>query len=148
LKPRPASCYGAAFDEPNLYLFRFGIPLVLKRTERTFNTEAHALHYLNRVVPQLPIPKLIDNFQLGDETWTLMSRLPGSDLQELEERTPEQMEVIAKDVIAIVDELWRIPQPLEYKGQVMRSASGHGMRHPVTLLEKYIGPYESTYQCY
>ncbi|KAI0696626.1 kinase-like domain-containing protein [Cytidiella melzeri] len=131
-----------------LRLFRFGIPLVLKRSHRIVSTEADALKFLNRAVPHLPIPKLIDSFQLDGMTYTLMSRLPGRDLSQLDESTPEQMEIIAADVLAIIDELWRIPQPSELDGQVMVSASGHGLPHPATFRESLGGPYASTYDLY
>ena len=134
-----------------VYFFRFGIPLVLKRTQRTVSTEADALRFLNSTVPHLPIPKLIDSFHLGDQTYTLMTKLPGrtlalSDFEE--EISDEAMEVITTDVLAIIEELWKIPQPAELGGQVMVSASGHGLPHPVAFHSELGGPYPSTFDCY
>ncbi|KAI0788984.1 kinase-like domain-containing protein [Irpex lacteus] len=134
-----------------VYFFRFGIPLVLKRSDRTVSTEADALCFLNRVVPHLPIPKLIDCFCLDGVTYTVMTRLPGRDLAQLENEeslSSEAMELIASDVANIVEDLWSVPQPTNLHGQVMVSASGHGLPHPVSFHRDLGGPYPSTIDCY
>ncbi|EIN06651.1 hypothetical protein PUNSTDRAFT_136498 [Punctularia strigosozonata HHB-11173 SS5] len=46
--------------DANVRYFRFGIPLVLKRTPRGVSTEADALRFLNARLPDLPIPRLLD----------------------------------------------------------------------------------------
>lgn len=134
-----------------VYFFRFGIPLVLKRSNRTVSTEADALRFLNEAVPHLPIPKLLDSFHLNGATYTLMSRLPGRDLAQIdreEQLSPEHMKAVASDILMILDELWQIPQPSKLAGQVMVSAGGHGLPHPVSFHQSLGGPYSSTMECY
>ncbi|KAI0696628.1 kinase-like domain-containing protein [Cytidiella melzeri] len=134
-----------------IYFFRFGIPLVLKRSDRTISTEADALKFLNQAGPHLPIPRLFDSFQLDGVTYALMSKIPGRDLTKVNDErklTPAEMEVIAADVVAIVEELWRLPQPPGLEGKVMASASGHGLPHPVRFRETLGGPYPSILDCY
>ncbi|KAK7696080.1 hypothetical protein QCA50_000722 [Cerrena zonata] len=134
-----------------VHFFKFRIPLVLKRSDRIESTEADALRFLNRVVPHLPIPKLIDSFRIDDVVYTLMTRLPGHNLTQLdreEEFTEEAMKPIVQDVLDIIEELWKVPQPAELNGQVMLSASGGGLPHPVAFHESLGGPYPSTYDCY
>ncbi|KAI0338326.1 hypothetical protein BDW22DRAFT_1487687 [Trametopsis cervina] len=135
----------------NVWFMRFGIPLVLKRSDRIVSTEADALRFLNKTVPYLPIPTLVDSFHLEGVTYTLMSRLSGRNLlrlNEAKEPTVEEIRIIAEDILAIIEELWRIPQPPELAGQVMISASGHGLPHPVSMHETLGGPYSSTIDCY
>ncbi|TCD61135.1 hypothetical protein EIP91_009000 [Steccherinum ochraceum] len=122
--------------------FRLGIPLVFKRTDRLISTEADALQFLNGVVPHLPIPKLVDTFQLDGATYTVMTRLPGCDLEKSAESSPEAMEMISQDVIGILDELWRIPRPSHLPLGAMLSASGHGLPHPKSFREVIAGPYD------
>ncbi|KAI0788982.1 kinase-like domain-containing protein [Irpex lacteus] len=146
--------YQLSFDEIGsikVYFFRFGIPIVLKRSYRTVSTEADALKFLNQAAPNLPIPRLLDSFQLDDKTYTLMTKLPGRDLTRIHRDqglTEAEMEVIAKDIVSILDQLWRIPQPPELAGQVMISASGHGLPHPASFRERMGGPYPSIYHLY
>lgn len=134
-----------------VHFFRLGIRLVLKRSTRTISTEADALRFLNRVVPHLPIPTLFDSFCLDGASYALMSRLPGKDLALVESLNPltdEDMKPISRDMLNIIDELWRIPQPAELGGQVMVSASGHGLPHPVAFHQSLGGPYPSIMDCY
>ncbi len=80
-----------------------------------------------------------------------MTKLPGRDLSRIDrekELTEPEMEVIAKDIVSILDQLWRIPQPPELEGQVMASASGHGLPHPAFFRQKIAGPYPSTSRLY
>ncbi|KAI0316567.1 kinase-like domain-containing protein [Amylostereum chailletii] len=135
-------------DEPRTSFFRFGIPYVLKRTPRTVSTEADALRYLNRVAPHLPIPKLIDSFKVDGATYTLMTQLPGRRLLDVAELEPSELITVTQDILSILNELWRLPQPSSCAGQVMMSASGHGLPHPATLYEALGGPYASTVECY
>lgn len=137
---------------PNTYLFRFGIPLVLKRTDRLFSTEAHALRFLNTAAPQLPIPRLIDSFQIGNDTFTLMTKLSGRSLLDIDELPSERIALIAAEVLNVIYQLWSIPQPLDMKGTVMASASGHGLLHPSAyvyeMYDRFAGPFPSTLACY
>ncbi|OBZ69524.1 hypothetical protein A0H81_10490 [Grifola frondosa] len=148
LLSRPFFCEPPDVYEPNVYFFRFGIPLVLKRTCRTVSTEADALRFLNRATPTSPIPKLIDSFQVDGATYTLMTKLPGRPLLKMDELSPKELSLVTGDILTILDELWRIPQPMSLASQVMSSASGHGLPHPVFFREEIAGPYGSTIDCY
>ena len=128
--------------------FRFGIPLVLKYNEHTYSTEAHALRFLNNTVPHLPIPRLIDYFELDGRTYTLMTKIHGQTLLEMEELTPEELKPIVDDMVAFLHELWQVPQPETLRGQVFLSASGHGLPHPALLHEKHGIPYPSIHELY
>ena len=70
-----------ALSEPttfdNIRYFKFDIPLVLKRSTRTVTTEADALRFLNNCGLDLPIPRIIDSIVVGEQTFTLMTRIPG-----------------------------------------------------------------------
>ncbi|KAI0084641.1 hypothetical protein BDY19DRAFT_522969 [Irpex rosettiformis] len=80
-----------------------------------------------------------------------MTKLPGRNLAQLENQdhiSDKAMDTIVSDVLAIIEELWRIPQPAELGGQVMVSASGHGLPHPVSFHRSLGGPYPSTIDCY
>ncbi|KAK7446758.1 hypothetical protein VKT23_014454 [Stygiomarasmius scandens] len=77
-----------------------------------------------------------------------MSKLPGRELEELPELTPEQMKAVARDIISIVNDLWSIQQPSSLRGQTMVSASGHGLPHPGFFLERLGEPQGSISECY
>ncbi|KAI0077299.1 hypothetical protein K474DRAFT_1106919 [Panus rudis PR-1116 ss-1] len=141
---RPGTCD----DEIHIRFFRWGIPLVLKQTSRTISTEADALRFLNREVPHLPIPKLIDTFQLDGSTYTVMTKLPGQRLDDLPDMDPDDFSRLISDILYILDELCNIPQPSTLSGKVMASASGHGLPHPVGGYEGIGGPYNSIYELY
>lgn len=136
--------------EPRTFAFRFGIPLVLKVTDRTVSTEADALRYLNQVVSHLPIPRLVGSFELDGKVYTIMTKLPGHRLlDKWQDITAKKCtDVVVKEVTAILRQLWDISQPAEIQGKVMMSASGHGLPHPRTLHESLGGPYSSTIECY
>uniref|UniRef100_A0A0W0FHU7 Aminoglycoside phosphotransferase domain-containing protein n=2 Tax=Moniliophthora roreri TaxID=221103 RepID=A0A0W0FHU7_MONRR len=142
---------------PNTRMFRFGVPLVLKRTQRLFSTEADALSLLNRALPRsLFIPRLVDSFQIDDATWTVMTKLPGRMLIEVEEEKPltvNEAALLAEDVGTVVEQLWNIPQPKGCEGQVMLSASGDGLPHPETRYHDahppiIKGPFPDTWSFY
>ncbi|KAI0041467.1 kinase-like protein [Auriscalpium vulgare] len=139
--------------EPNTFFFRFGIPIVLKRTRRLRSTEADALRFLNRAAPHLPIPRLLDSFVDGSDTYTIMTRLPGCPLIDFADEL--EVKPLAADVLAVLYQLWRIPQPAEFaqrKAAVMASASGHGLVHPALRIHGNFddlgGPYASIEACY
>lgn len=136
--------------EPRTYMFRFGIPLVMKVTHRTISTEADALRYLNQVAPRLPIPKLISSFELDGKVYTIMTKLRGHRLLDKwpQLSTKQCTDVIVKEVTTILYQLWDVSQPSDIKGKVMMSASGDGLPHPRTLRESLGGPYSSTLECY
>ncbi|KAF8899680.1 kinase-like domain-containing protein, partial [Mucidula mucida] len=116
-------------------IFRFGLPFVLKLSDRTESTEADALHYLNsqfRGSNRLPIPQVYDSFSLGSCTYTLMSKLPGEMLMKVagEQTSPFTEEFfcgICSEIEAVMRRVWSLPQPPHLKGQVMISASGDGL---------------------
>ena len=135
-------------EEDKIRFFRFGIPLVLKRSERIESTEADALRFLNGVVPHLPIPKLLDSFQLDGQTYTLMTKLRGEPIRYAPELSPDELISVTANVAAVVDELWRIRQPSSLNGQIMVSASGHGLPHPAFFYERLNEPFKSMYELY
>ncbi|EJF63913.1 hypothetical protein DICSQDRAFT_55036, partial [Dichomitus squalens LYAD-421 SS1] len=128
--------------------FRFGIPLVFKRTDRLFSTEADALGFLNRVAPHLPIPKLIDTFQLDGASYAIITKIPGKTLIEQPDLDENVFATVKDEILGVIDELWRIPQPPNLSGKVMVSASGHGLPHPGVFYEHIGGSYESTLELY
>lgn len=149
------TCLTAPGDRENQYkirFFRFGIPLVFKCTERLYSTEADALEFLNRVVPHLPIPKLVDSFQLDDASYCVMTKLPGDTLMEMAQPPndidPDLFAIVKDEILSVINDLWRIPQPPELAEKVMVSASGGGLPHPGGFYEEMGGPYDSTRELY
>ncbi len=115
-------------------IFRFGLPFVLKLSNRTKSTEADALYFLNthfRGINRLPIPQIYDSFCLDSYTYTLMSKLLGDMLiKSAEENLPvteEFFKGICSEIEAVMRRVWALPQPPHLKGQVMISASGDGL---------------------
>ncbi len=51
--------------------FRFGIPLVMKRSFFTKSTESEALRFLHGTGLDLPIPKVFDSFVIADASTLL-----------------------------------------------------------------------------
>ena len=139
---------GQKENQHKVRFFRFGIPLVFKRTDRLFSTEADALGFLNRVAPRLPIPKLIDSFQLDGASYAIFTKIAGTTLLELPDLDPDVFAAIKDDILNVLDELWRIPQPPDLAGKVMISASGDGLPHPVLFYEHIGGPFDDTLQLY
>ncbi|KAM5537377.1 hypothetical protein V8D89_008896 [Ganoderma adspersum] len=139
---------GQRENQHKVRFFRFGIPLVFKRTDRLFSTEADALGFLNRVAPHLPIPKLVDSFQLDGVSYAILTKIPGTTLLELPDLDPDVFAAIKDDILNVLDELWRIPQPPDLAGKVMISASGDGLPHPVLFYEHIGGPFDDTLQLY
>ncbi|KII91376.1 hypothetical protein PLICRDRAFT_51540 [Plicaturopsis crispa FD-325 SS-3] len=135
-------------ESAKVRFFRLGIPLVLKQSLRTTSTESDALRFLNSSAPYLPIPHLVDSFILDDTSYALMTKLPGRPLFDIDEATKEEMHVIGQDVHDFLDELWKIPQSPSIAGQVMLSASGHGLPDPRQFHEELVGPFPSTVACY
>lgn len=134
-------------DSHRVRLFRFGIPIVMKTTPRTVSTEADALRFLNATCSGLPIPRLLDSFVIGETTYTIMTKLPGHNL--LDRSLPsDQLEEVATEVLHFLHRLWQIEQPDNCKGQVMRSASGHGLPNPMTLHSNLSNTFPSTLHCY
>lgn len=116
-------------------VFRFGLPFVLKKSEGYVSTEADALRFLNsqfRGKDRLPIPKLYDTIAIDSVTYTLMSKLPGQSIMEVGSTgrlpfTTEFFDSIAEQVEVILRRVWALEQPPHIRGQVMMSASGHGV---------------------
>lgn len=127
--------------------FRFGVPLVMKKTLRTVSTEADALEFLNRAAPDLPVPRLVDAFVLGDASYAVMTRIPGHNLLEHPLPTP-QLHVVAEEVIHFLNALWELNPPPELNGQIMISASGDGLPNPMSLHVDLAPVFPSTLHCY
>lgn len=131
--------------------FKFGIPLVMKRTARSVSTEADALAFLNSTGLDLPIPRLVDTIHLGQETYTIMTRLPGVHLRALlmDNTIPiEDFQNIVDDILAVLQKLWTLRQPPCDSGKVMLSASGHGLPDGSNFKDTHYGPCPSILDCY
>lgn len=136
-----------SFD--NIRYFKFGIPLVLKRSTRTVSTEAEALRFLNNCGLDLPVPRVIDSIAIEGQTFTLMTRIPGELLiDKFEGMSDTQLDCVVRDVFAVLHSLWTLQQPTQDAGKVMLSASGHGIPSPAQLFDELEGPYDSILACY
>lgn len=134
---------------PNIRYFIFGIPLVLKYSKGTVSAEADALRFLNNCGLDLPIPRIVDSFVVGQYTFTLMTRIEGDMLiDKLATMSDEQLRVIVEDLFRVLRKLWTLQQPKEDAGKVMLSASGHGMPSPVLLFGDSEGPFDSILEFY
>lgn len=131
--------------------FKFGIPLVMKHTARSVSTEADALAFLNSTGLNLPIPRLVDTVRLGEDTYAIMTRLPGVHLRSLlmdKALAEEELQAIVDDILAVLQKLWTLRQPPCDSGKVMLSASGHGLPDSLSLKETNYGPCPSILDCY
>ena len=110
-----------SFD--NIRYFKYGIPLVLKRSTRTISTEADALPCLNNCGIDLPVPRILDSIVVEGQTFTLMTRISGELLiDKFEALSDAQLETIVQDVVAVLRSLWTLRQPTQDSGKVMLSA--------------------------
>ena len=126
----------------NIRYFKFDISLVLKCSTGTVSTEVDALRFLNNCGLDLPIPRVIDIIVVGEQTFTLMTRIPGELLIKKFEAMPDvQLDIVVQDVFAVLRSLWTLRQPTPYTGKVMLSASGHGMPNPARTFEDLEGPF-------
>ena len=132
-----------SFD--NIRYFKFGIPLVLKRT---VSTEPDALRFLNNCGLNLPVARFIDSIAVGGQTFTLMTRIPGELFDKFEAMTDAQLDIVVQDVFAVLYSLWTLRKPTQDAGKVMVSASGHGLPSPTQLFDDLEGPYDSILDCY
>ena len=129
--------------------FKFGIPLVLKRSAQTISTEADALRFLNNCGLDLPVPRVLDSIVVGGQTYTLMTRISGELLiDKFEDLSDAQLDTIIQDVFAVLRSLWTLRQPTQDSGKVMLSASGHGLPSPAQMFDDLEGPYDSILECY
>lgn len=131
---------------PHYRFFRFGIPLVLKRSRFPVSTESDALRFLHCTDLGLPIPSLIDTFRLDGQCYTVMTRIPGRTLYDLvrsKEISNAELDVVVDDLKDVVLQLWTIQQkdfPDYPPGMVACSASGHGLPNPLNEFEDLAGP--------
>ncbi|KAI0336340.1 kinase-like protein [Cubamyces sp. BRFM 1775] len=128
----------------NIRAFRFKIPWIVKVTERTHSTEAHALRFLHSTGLDLPIPRLIFYCVHRGVTYTIMTCIPGVNMKGATMRgdmTPEAVETVAQEVADVLDKLQTLRQPPADAGKVMMSASGHDLPDPVTFFEERSGPF-------
>ncbi|KIY73458.1 kinase-like protein [Cylindrobasidium torrendii FP15055 ss-10] len=136
----------------NIRAFRFGIPLVLKRSRYTVSTESEALNFLHSTNLDLPIPRVWDSLDIDGENWTLMSMVPGITLYSLlmrHELSDDELQCVFNDLLLLVKKLWTIRQrdyPQFPQGMIMCSASGQGLpdhgecyelRGPLPALQHY-----------
>jgi aminoglycoside phosphotransferase len=96
----------------NVRYFKFGIPLVLKRSERTVSTEADALRFLNNCGLDLTVPRIINSIVVGGQTFTLMTSFPGELLiDRFKAMTDAQLNIVVQDIFAVLHSLWTLRQP-------------------------------------
>jgi Phosphotransferase enzyme family len=134
---------------PNIRYFIFGIPLVLKYSTGTVSGEADALRFLNNCDLDLPIPRIVDSFVVGQYAYILMTKIEGDMLvHKLETMSDEQLRVIVEDLFTVLRKLWTLQQPKQDVGKVMLSASGRGMPSPVLLFADSEGPFDSILEFY
>ncbi|EIM82350.1 uncharacterized protein STEHIDRAFT_171296 [Stereum hirsutum FP-91666 SS1] len=119
-------CLLSSAEPGSIRRFKFGVPLVIKRTPRLVSTEADALAFLNSTGLDLPIPRLVDTKSLAVE-----------DLQK-----------IIDDILAVLHQLWTLQQPPCDSGKVMLSASGHGLPDGSNDKDTHAGPCPSILDCY
>ncbi|CAL1696739.1 unnamed protein product [Somion occarium] len=128
----------------NIRAFRFGIPWIVKVTQRTVSTEAHALRYLHAMGLGLPVPQLIFCCIHRGITYTVMTLIPGTSLMDAilgGDMTPDAVESVAQEVAVVLSKLQTLRQSPTDAGKVMMSASGHHLPDPVVFFEKRSGPY-------
>lgn len=130
----------------NIRTFRFNIPWIVKITQRTTSTEAHALRYLRSVGLDIPIPRLILSCVYRGTTYTVMTRVPGTNMMHAIRQgnlTPNVVKTVASEVSIALGELDTLRQSPSDAGKVMMSASGHDLPDPVVFFEDRSGPYPS-----
>ena len=123
--------------------FRFGIPLVMKRSFFTESTESEALRFLHGTGLDLPIPKVFDSFVAGGREYTIMTRIPGETLLERYHEkviTEEQIAAVINEVHGVVQKLWTLSPPAEYADLVMCHPSGHGLPTVLEEMQDLMGP--------
>ncbi|KAF8196941.1 kinase-like protein [Pholiota molesta] len=136
-------------DHDRIRAFRFHIPLLMKTEYRVFSTEADALRFLNASGLDLPIPRLLDSIVMDGNTYTIMSRIPGSLLlDEIHRISEPDLRAIVNDVRDVLDRLWTLKQSPADAGKVMLSASGDGLPDPMAFYDTYWGPCPSILDCY
>ncbi|VDB83336.1 unnamed protein product [Peniophora sp. CBMAI 1063] len=131
----------------NIRVFRFCIPWVVKITPRTTSTEAEALRFLHSTGLDLPIPRLVFSFAHEEMTYTVMTRVSGISMDEAmrdEKINSDDFDTIVSEIEVVMNELEYLRQPPNEAGNVMMSASGHGMPDGAYFFEKRSGPFPST----
>ncbi|KAJ2984436.1 hypothetical protein NUW54_g10513 [Trametes sanguinea] len=130
----------------NIRVFRFKIAWVVKITERTHSTEAHALRFVHSTGLNLPISRLVFSCVHRGVTYTVMTRVPGDNMKEAlmhDAMTDDAVEIVAQEVADVLNKLQTLQQPPADAGKVMMSASGHDLPDPITFFEERSGPYPS-----
>ncbi|EPQ53784.1 kinase-like protein [Gloeophyllum trabeum ATCC 11539] len=126
----------------NIRTFRFNIPWIVKITERTTSTEAHALRYLHSTGIDIPIPRLVFSCVHRGTTYTVMTRIPGTRMWDT--KLPvDAVEAIADEVSVVLSKLQTLRQSPAEAGKVKMSASGHDLPDATHFFEARTGPYSS-----
>ncbi|KAJ3528605.1 hypothetical protein NMY22_g9340 [Coprinellus aureogranulatus] len=123
--------------------FRFGIPLVMKRSQFPESSESGALRFLHSTGLKLPIPRVIDSFSVDGENYTIMTRLPGDSLLNLCRRggaTERKIEAVFDEVRAVVQKLWTLSPPPHQTNIVMCHPDGGGLPFFRYDYEETLGP--------
>ena len=122
---------------------------MLKYSTGTVSTEADALRFLNNCGIDLPIPRIVDSFVVGENTFTLMTKIEGDMLiHKFNTISDEHLGVIVEDLFTVLRKLWTLQQPEQDAGKVLLSASGHGMPSPVFFFEDKEGPFDNILELY
>jgi hypothetical protein len=88
--------------------FRFGIPLIVKRSQFAESNETAALHFLHSTSLNLPIPRVVDSLFVKGHVYTIMTVLPGDTMIDLYRRDAirqEEVEEVFEEVLEVVRKL-------------------------------------------
>lgn len=117
-------------DQSHIRRFRFGIPLIMKRSRFAESSESDALRYLNSTGLDLPIPRLIDSFIVDEGAYTVMTVIPGRTLLDIavcKQIDVEEMRAVIQEVHNVVRKLWTLSPPEHFRGLAMCHPSGNGL---------------------
>ncbi|KAJ2919412.1 hypothetical protein MD484_g1048, partial [Candolleomyces efflorescens] len=117
----------------------------MKRSQFRSSSEADALRFLHSTGVNLPIPRLLDSFTIGNEAYAIVTRIPGDTLLNVSRRlkvklTDAQVQAIFGEVHTVIRKLWTLSPPPQYDGLVMCHPSGNGLPFSRQFMEETLGP--------
>lgn len=119
----------------------------MKRSQFSGSSETEALRFIHSTNLNLPIPRLIDSVNVGEQVYTIMTRLPGDTLMNMHRRmdkelTEEFIRNINHDILNVIKQLWTLKPPVEIQKDqiVMYHSSGEGLLTAKMYMEERIGP--------
>ena len=107
--------------------FRFGIPLIVKRSQFAESNETAALRFLYSTGLNLPIPCNVDSLFVKGHIYTIMTVLPGDTMIGLYRRDAirhEEVEEVIEEVLEVVRKLSPLPT---LQGLVGCNSVGRGL---------------------